>query len=455
MVVQRILLAFLALAYGLGLQVGYTSFISPILSFQGEIDLNPGADAWFIGQSLAILPALFLPLNRQSVSALGVTLIYIVVYVPCATVALHIADFSANGYIVFLVWLALCLAVMSVIVRQDADPSNESENNRPRSERNTRHLILFSWGLLGLAAALELYIISVFGLNLVLLADFFDLLYSVREGVYDRIYTERLGGTLYVVFAQRDVILPLLFALGIYRRNWWIVLASILGQTGVGLATAQKGAFGLVAFQVAIYLAWSGVVLPRVSPAVRLVGAYAAGVWLVLALHVTTGDVNLLYLTVRRALATNGVLTAYYYDYFSRADFVYYAQTLASLSGQQVWQTSYTYIIGSYMSPFANSANVNFWGDAYANLGYLGTLLVSVIFAVILLLVNSFGKRGYPEFVAIAFVPCILNVCSTGLQTSMVTGGMWLMILLLGLLPRRDERRPAAAEPAGGPLPAT
>lgn len=439
MLVQRLFLALAALIYGLGLQYGYTAFISPLLNFQGQIDLNPGPDAWVIGQTMAVLPAFFLPVNRQSVSALGVMLVYIIVYIPCATVALHIADFNANGYILFLVWLLVCLAVMSAIVGWGADPDNESEAERPRHERNTRLLTVFSWALLGLAAAVETYIISVFGRNLALLADFFDLLYTIRESVFDRIYSERLSGTLYLVFAQRDVILPLLFVLGIYRRNWWLVLAAMLGQLGIGLATAQKGAFGIVAFQVTIYLAWSGVLFPRIAPAIRLVGGYAAGVWFVLLLHATVGATDLLFLTVRRALATNGVLTAYYYDYFSKADLVYYAQTIASLSGQSVWQTSYTFIIGSYMSPYSNSANVNFWGDAYANLGYLGTLMVSIVFALILVLVNSFGRRGYPELVSMAFLTCILNVCSTGLQTSIVTGGMWLMIFLLAVLPRRVE----------------
>jgi hypothetical protein len=446
MLVQRLFLALAALIYGLGLQYGYTAFISPLLSFQGEIDLNPGADAWIIGQTLAVLPALFLPVQRQSVASLGVAITYLVVYIPCCTVALHVIDYANNGYFLFMLWLMVCLALISVIVRWGTTDQDGDETFRSRRDRNTRLLTLFSFAVLAFAIVVEAYIISVFGLNLASIGDFLDLMYLNRETVFDRIYTERLGGTQYLVFAQRDVVLPMLFALGVYRRAWWLALVAILGQAGVGLATAQKGAFGYAALQTVIYIAWSGMVLPRIPATLRLVAGAAAGVWAVLVLYALTGWEDPMILSVRRTLTANGVLTAYYFDYFSKADFVYYAQTLASLGGQYVWQTSYTYIIGSYMSPFANSANVNFWGDAYANLGFLGVLLASLLFALILLLVDSFGRRGYPEFVALAFVPSIFNVCSTGLQTSIITGGIWLMVLLLALLPRRVAEPGRVAE---------
>lgn len=124
-----------------------------------------------------------------------------------------------------------------------------------------------------------------------------------------------------------------------------------------------------------------------------------------------------------------------YYDFFRVRDKLYFAETIVGkiLSMNKPYPDGISYFIGRYYSDsntFGN-ANTGVFSDAFANGGFICMLIYTIILGVIFRLIDSITTELplYTVVSSLSYIMFVLN--DTSLLTTLLTGGLGLMILLL------------------------
>ena len=124
-----------------------------------------------------------------------------------------------------------------------------------------------------------------------------------------------------------------------------------------------------------------------------------------------------------------------YYEFFSITKKMYFADGLIGkiFSIESPYGEATSFMIGRIYSRVGANANTGIFSDAYANAGFIGMIVFAIIFAFILYFVDSVTDR-LPLYVVVgAYSYMIIVLVDTSLLTSMLTGGMGIMIFLLVL----------------------
>src|SRR5438046_10196153 len=81
------------------------------------------------------------------------------------------------------------------------------------------------------------------------------------------------------------------------------------------------------------------------------------------------------------------------------------------------------------------NATAHLWAtDGIAGLGLPGVLLMSVFCALVFWLLDSVANRHDPRFTALATTYAAYNIANISFFTSLLSGGLMLLIILLYLL---------------------
>lgn len=430
---RRPMVMVLALFYALGIRFAYVDHIAPLLHHQGEIDLYPGLGVSLLGVLAAAAPAALLPILSAYPGMLIVWLFYLLVYVPSSIVPLHATNYEVNGYPIFIFFLGSNLLGLAWLATRRIE--------LPRLAAflsNTRRYLATIGSV---ALVVEVFLLVSVGLQLPVMGSLEEI-YGAREAVFDRLWMEGLVATGYLLQLQSNAVLPVLTALALARRNWLLLGATFIGQYVLFLVMAQKSPVGVFLFQLFLHS-----IASRPAWAVaRMVGVFSVSVWLLLAIDSIFDAPELVFATVRRAATTNGLLTGYYFDFFRDADYAYFQQTILGGVGiASAYATSYKVIIGSIYSWPGASANANFWADGFANLGWIGVLLVTALLGLVLVLLNGVVRPSQFRLVFVAMGGVVLVLANTGLHTAIFSGGLLLALVLIYVLPEDAVDRAAAA----------
>jgi hypothetical protein len=197
-----------------------------------------------------------------------------------------------------------------------------------------------------------------------------------------------------------------------------------------------------ILFILAIYLLVRGDHLPF---ALKLVwGLVALFVVLSVSSVVTESDEGsllwmVLFLAFMRTFAVNGLMTAWYYDFFQRNPQTHFSH----VTGVN-WVLRYPYAnplgieVGSFYSGnITADANGHFWAtDGLASFGLPGILLISVFCAFVFWVLDSVAEKHDPRLAALVISYAAYNLANIGIFTSLLSGGLGLLMLILYLMPR-------------------
>jgi len=86
-------------------------------------------------------------------------------------------------------------------------------------------------------------------------------------------------------------------------------------------------------------------------------------------------------------------------------------------------------------------SNANLWADAYANFGYVGIIVFSLLLAVVLWLYDSVAFGRDKRLAALAIGLPAFALANTGLLTALLTNGIGLVMLLVYLMPPTMHKR--------------
>lgn len=126
----------------------------------------------------------------------------------------------------------------------------------------------------------------------------------------------------------------------------------------------------------------------------------------------------------------------YYYDYFSNNGFDWFKQSFLRKFFKSNYELLLPRIIGfEYFGNEQINANTGFLGSGYAQGGLLIILIYSLVIAILIIIISHLAKKLSSRLVlSITLFPITSLFSSGDLPTSLLTGGVLLLILLLYLL---------------------
>lgn len=405
--------------YGLLLYWSYTAFIVPNYQYMGYTFSNPDLSVLLLNWFFASVAAAVIPKRFSKVSALVLWLIYARVIAPILLMSPYLGYLDGNKQLYLATVLTLTFGIVCLGVR-----------SRPRGFGMSVSHTSLTTILLCISSMTYLIIFATLGFQL----QFVDLLsvYDVRDEW--KTGTEGIGIIHYLRSWQASVINPLIFALGIFQRRYWITALAILGQYLLYTSTGFKGTLFLI-------LAWFLVAsLLRVRKfkidGVILVWGMMGLVLITNFLDAATNSLFWSSLFTRRFLVTPTMLTNAYVDYFDENPKAYLGHSIFSSFVDYPYEQSIPRVIGSYLGFPEMAANTNLFADGFANFGWLGIPIVGLLFLFVLRLTDR-ASFGLPILISgIVLTGPAMNLSNSSILTTLLTHGLILAIILLAITPR-------------------
>jgi hypothetical protein len=423
---QRIATVALVLAYVATLRLSYTTIIVPRFGYLGYSYSSPAPASEAGMLLLALLPALLLPVTLRRPSSYVLWFLYTIVLIPAMLMPIYTSalDWPAAvrlGIVMLVCFLLLLAAARLPRVRIPALRMPES---------------LFWLGMLGFVALALLAIRAVFGvpLSIPTLAEVYQ-----RRDQFKATVEGSGSGVVYLIVWLANVINPLLMARALLARRWVWGMIGLISQVALFSISGFKSVLlaPVLLVGLAVILSDRGK-----SYGVRFLTVLVLFVGLGLVLDPVLPVNPLTNLFVRRLIVTPGVLTGHYVAFFSSHPQALLGYGVFRHLADNVYGHSPALVIGELLSPGQTlDANANFWADAFANFGYGGMLIFSVLLGTILWLYDSLalGKRlGYS--VLLIAMPTF-SLTNSALLTCLATHGLGLALAVVALLPKQPPFR--------------
>jgi hypothetical protein len=394
------------------IQWAYTAHFSPVYAYAGLTDAHPSSSSLLVVTALTALPALWLPLSADRLSTVVLWALYVAGYVPAATVPIFLEG-ELSVVLPYLVALAGSMGIIAVIVRV-----------RP-PEVLTPHLSVtaFTRVLVVLASLCALYIVATFGVHaLPTLSSVYDTRAEFAAAQASS------AGSGYIVPWAANVIDPLLIALGVARRRVDLVALGLLGQLLVYSNTGYKAVLFSIVVVPAVYLV--------ISRGRRWFGPLAVlGTTLVVGATIALSSGGAPLALATRLFATSGHVSWRYYEYFSTHAQYHLSHSIFSGVFTSPYTVDPPLLIGSVYFDQGTDANASLWADAFANFGFGGIVVFSVICGVVLLALDAVGQRRDARVAGPAMAIAGLSLGASGVLTTMLTQGLALAVIMVVLMP--------------------
>lgn len=423
---RRLLLVAGAFCYIACFQRIYINYLYPFWDYFG-FDYNPpGRSYCVLAWLLSLIPGLWMPLRLRRPSQFAYWVLYIAVFIPSMFVPLYAGWNRPREILPLLLALFVGFAVVG--------GSYLLPLFRFRFSGIPRQWFWKSF--LGLAAALTLWMTIVFRHHAQIVS--FEDIYDVRNAANDVAEGSQVN---YAFMLLTGAINPFLMGCGLFRKRALLFLAGAAGQLLVYAIGGTKGSIMSIFFIAAIALLFK---VGRVAFGLKMTFSALTLLGLACLSYVASGYdpgpllTIALFVVLMRTLSINGLLTAQYFDFFQHNPFTYFSH----IKGVN-WLHAYPYQyplgqeIGlAYAGTTDLDASAHFWAtDGIGGLGLPGILLVSVLCAAVFWVLDSASQRHDPRLAALVTTYAAYNLANISLFTSLLSGGLALLILLLYLMP--------------------
>jgi hypothetical protein len=414
----------------------YVNWLYPEFGYFG-FDYNPpGTGFALLAWTLSLLPALWMPINLKRPSQVAYWILYIMVFIPSMFVPLYAGLSSAADVGVLMVTLFVGLAIVG------------SGYLFPVHHfKFTGVSVKVFWRAFGLlAAALVVWMMVVFRSQLHIVS--FEDVYDLRFAASDLAEGSQVN---YGYMLLTGAIDPFLMAYGLFYRRWSLFVVGALGQLLVYSAIGTKGSILSILFIPGFYLLLN---MRRYPFAVKLTFcclALISGMCLsCVMVDNDPGPIHslVLFVLMMRTLSMGGLVSAQYFDFFQHNPFTYYSH----IKGVS-WIVSYPYKYGigqeiglAYAGTTDLNATAHFWAtDGIGGLGLPGVLLMSVLCMLVFWVLDSSSRRHEPHLAALVITYAAYNVANISIFTSLLSGGLALLIVLFYVMPTQGSETSRAS----------
>jgi len=432
---QRLLLIAGIAGYVALFQWMYINYLYPTWEYFGFGYNDPCAACVSLAWFLSLAPSFWMPIELQRPSQLAYWVLYLTVFIPSMFVPMY-AGLDSPGEI-----RNLMLVLFAGFVIAGGSYLFPLFRFRP-SQISPR----FFWELLAcVAGAMSLWMLVIFRHHLHIVS--FQDVYDLRDAANDVAEGSQVN---YAFMLLTGALNPFLMGCGLYYKRGWLFLAGAAGQLLVFAVGGTKGSILSLLFVPGFAL----LLRPgRMGFALKVAyGTLAVLGFACLSYFFSDYDpgpllTTALFVILMRTLSINGLLTAQYYHFFQQNPFTH----LSHIKGVN-WLVHYPYQysvgqeIGlAYAGTTDLDSTAHFWvADGIGGFGLPGILLVSIFCAGVFWILDSASQRHDPRLAALVTTYAAYNLANISLFTTLLSGGLALLMLLLYLMPAPSGGRELA-----------
>jgi len=407
------------------LYISYRFFIAPYYGYFNFIFVVPNDlyDAT-VSLILAFLPSIIFPVHITRPSQLVYALLYFLVYIPIGLMRFYNTNVDSELLITFqlsaLFFFFGCLIIWSLPL-VSIQPIKLSQS-------------VFMYIYIGFVVFLLVLLIGNAGWVLK------DIL-QIAVGIYEtrfafREVTANFEGILrYAKHWLANLMIPFLFLLSWrLNRNIFLMTFSVLAQYYLFSLGNDKSYLFLIPIYIFIFSLFS--VAPKKAGRLICLGFVCLllfGIVVDVISNVTPPPINRV--LISRVIMMHGMLTGLHLDYFSKNEHYHLSHSIFADFVKSSYDTDPAFQIGYvYFNRPEMSANANIWADAYANFGFVGVIVFSIILLFYLwILDNSAVNKNQPTIFALTSTTYVLT--DTALLTSLLTHGLLVLLAIVILMP--------------------
>jgi hypothetical protein len=399
----------------------YRDLVAPNYAYMGMAKRSLNWPAYLVAVACVLGAALILPRSIRAVSDFVQLAVFVLVTAPSILVAQHAPTLSVVRATILALVLLLCTALIRAGVIQI----------RGRLERIAwRPLQVNSrpyWIAVGAGTGV-IYVLLITTLHPEPTLRSFTDVYAVRAQYKAALASVPIMG--YVVPLLYNVANPLWMTRGLMRGSVLSFLVGALGQVAIFTVTAHRAVvFSSIAVPL-LWLAWHG----RLLRPPRFVMLVSLGVALSVTVDLLTHSLRTTPVLVTRLIAIPGSLTSAYVAVFTDRPKGLFATVIPGI--RNAYPEQPFLLVGKlFFHQDGNSANVNFFGDGFFNLGWAGMAIAATAVAVLLAVVDV-STRHLPMPAPILFFAApTIALTNSSVFTTLLTHGALAVCVAALLLP--------------------
>lgn len=417
-ILERLLLLVIGIGFDALLLAYYETSLVDRHGYEGIVMRPVSVSCWTAAWGMSLLPLLWLPIRFRIPSDFCVWCLYLTLIAPGPFVALMVSHGRPTDVLVFQFVVLISFSLLEL----------------RRGGWLTHALRVVGTGQYvryGIPILLISLAVFVLGLNGFRVNVSFADVYARRT-----LASELVGRSTfesYIVAAMTKALIPITIAVGVTCKKYLHVAAGVFASVVV---------FSLDGTKITMVLPLLLVCVLRLAarPKARhgmvlLLGGYVMIAAASLESRIA-GTYVLNDFAVRRTLVTPSQLSTYYCEYFSKNPHLYFRDgLLGSLLGDPHPVSAASQIGYEYFGSEEIIANSGIWATAYAHVGFVAMPIVGLLAAWLLGVIDRMASvRSYVVGSGIAFV-IGLTWAEKAFHTSLLTGGVVWLLLLLYLLP--------------------
>jgi hypothetical protein len=413
---KRITFTFLAVIFRLLLDRAYVN-ISDLFEYLGIVYL-PRSLPWIIfSYALLVLVAYTLPQNHNRPSTMIMLFLFLITFIPITT----FYALNSQTSVMPLLYITFVFVFINVAVRD----SGLLQINTGKLEV-PREIFFFFILIFSIVA----YTVLIYRFGFTTHIPSFDETRELR--VAYRGEDNRL--IIYLFKWQSSIINPLLFILGLYYRNVWLIIFSITGQLYIYSIGGQKTIFFINFLVLFVFI---GTKFCRKAFNNFILVSLIVLVFLLMCVDFLINDYSLLSsILVRRMFLVPAQFFYYYYDYFSVHPVDLFAQNFPfSVFLTSHYNVEIPFMIADHFINKTVHANANMFADSYANLGITGFFIIGFFFLLILKFLDSVSRYKNIAIVLPLLSFSVINIANSSLITTLITHGLLFTLFVITIMP--------------------
>ena len=402
----------------------YVVWMEPLFSYLGVSYETSTPFRIIVTYSCIVLPVLWIPDEIKRPSQFMYWITYVLTYIPMIFIPL----FTGYSDVDFLVYTLTLFSGLLLLGASYIFPLKKLEIP-PFS--NT----IFWFTFLSIVGIFILLIVYYLGGSLKLV-NIFDSTQIYEQRLRDDV--DR-GPVAYPMNLLAGVFAPFLFAYGLAYKNKKLLVASFAVQLLIFSVGANKGFILNSGAMLGVFFLFRNS-LKNVGTKILLSLSFPlfiiGFVYQFMRDDVTSEFFAFSSLIVFRTIGISTYNMPFYVDFFKDHPYTYYTHIniINKLTGAYPYKRPMGRVLGNYFhdNPEFNM-NANFWlTDGIASIGLIGIPIISLVGALVFYIFDCSGIRHSKLFVIILSAYAALVLQNVSLFTTVITGGLgFLMILLL------------------------
>ena len=402
--------------YSLAYNFLYKTYMYPLFGYMGVEYRSLNIFEFIIWLFLSVFPLVFYK-GFRCISSFILFFVYLLSYVPIllSLFCTNNIDSSISYSYSIALFVFMCLYF---------DMAKEKKLFRFRIKRK---ISLKALEILTLAIMLILLFQKRESLVFVNILSQSDLMYDLRAQ-----YSESSASyTGYLLGWLKGAFLPFLLVIYLKEKRWFRYFMVLIGYLLLFMLDMQKVTFLLPFIITGMYYinSWNSYFVQDKfhSILILLILIPSFIFYLNLSNPLVFGIAAIF---IMRTICVSGWLTQLYLHFFDSHPYTYFSH----INIVNFFSSSYPYknVLGRAVSYGEFNANATFWlTDGISSCGLLGIIVISIVFYYFLQLLNAVTKNYDNKTVVLIFIPAISAMLNVSLFTSILTGGLGLLILFL------------------------